>query len=80
MRGLSIGNEVEVLPTLITDDLSMSYGNGSTFNASVLDAHGNPLANQNVIFNVNGVFYNSVSDENGIASLNINLFRGKYIL
>ncbi len=39
-EGLSIGNKVEVLPTLITDDLSMSYKDGSTFNATVLDGQG----------------------------------------
>ncbi len=75
LEGLEISNNVKVLPTLITNDLTMGYRDGSTFNATFLDAHGNPLANQTLRFNVNGVFYNRVSDENGIASLNINLLR-----
>ena len=79
-EGLSIGNKVEVLPTLITNDLTMTYKDGSKFNATVLDSHGNPLANQTIRFNVNGIFYNRTTDSNGIASLNINLFRGKYII
>ena len=78
--GLSIGNNVEVLPTLETSDLSMTYGDGSKFQAKTLDGQGNPLANQNVTFNVNGVFYQRISGSDGIANLNINLNRGEYII
>ncbi len=79
-EGLSVGNNVSVKPTLITDDLSMSFQDGSKFSATVLDAQGNPLANQNVTFNVNGVFYNRVSGDDGVANLNINLNKGQYII
>ena len=58
----------------------MNYKDGSKFNATLLDSHGNPLANQTLRFNVNGVFYNKVTGDDGVASLNINLFRGKYII
>lgn len=75
-----IGNNVTVLPTLQTSDLKMKYLDGSAFNARVVDGQGNPLANQIVKFNVNGVFYNKVTNDEGIASLNIRLMKGEYII
>nr|WP_278513954.1 Ig-like domain repeat protein [Methanobrevibacter smithii] len=77
---LAMGNNVNVLPTLVTSDLSMKYLDGSSFTAQALDGQGNPLANQNVSFNVNGVFYHKVTDKDGIASLNIMLMTGQYII
>ena len=79
-EGLEVSNIVKVLPTLITGDLAMSYHDGSKFNAIVLDGHGNPLANQTVQFNVNGVIYSKTTGNDGIASLTINLNRGEYII
>lgn len=75
-----VGNNVTVLPTLQTSDLKMKYLDGSAFNARVVDGQGNPLANQIVTFNVNGVFYNKVTNNEGIASLNIRLMKGEYII
>ena len=75
-----IGNNVTVLSTLQTSDLKMKYLDGSAFNARVVDGQGNPLANQIVTFNINGVFYNRITDDEGIASLNIRLMKGEYII
>ena len=75
-----VGNNVTVLSTLQTSDLKMKYLDGSAFNARVVDGQGNPLANQIVTFNVNGVFYNKVTNDEGIASLNIRLMKGEYII
>lgn len=75
-----VGNNVTVLPTLQTSDLKMKYLDGSAFNARVVDGQGNPLSNQIVTFNVNGVFYNKVTNDEGIASLNIRLMKGEYII
>ena len=55
-EGLAVGNNIVVLPTLVTRDLNMTYGDGSNFTAQTLDGQGKPLANQNVTFNINGVF------------------------
>ena len=79
-NGLAVGNNIVVLPTLVTRDLNMTYGDGSNFTAQTLDGQGKPLANQNVTFNINGVFYNKVTDDNGVASLTIRLMSGKYII
>ena len=78
--GLAIGNNINVLPTLVTNDLSMKYLDGSKFTAQTLDGRGNPLANQNVSFNINGVLYHRVTDKDGMASLNIRLMSGDYII
>ncbi len=79
-EGLDIGNNIVVLPTLVTHDINMTYMDGSKFTAQTLDGQGNPLANQNVSFNVNGVFYHKVTGDDGVASLTINLMSGKYII
>ena len=79
-EGYDVGNNVFVKTVLITDDLSMKFQEGCKFNATVLDGQGNPLANQTVVFNINGVFYNRTTEDNGVASLNINLLKGKYII
>ena len=78
--GLDIGNRVSVLPTLVTNDLNMKHLDGSNFTALTLDGQGKPLANQNVSFNVNGVFYHKVTNKEGIASLGIRLMSGEYII
>jgi len=79
-EGLVVGNNIVVLPTLVTRDLNMTYGDGSNFTAQTLDGQGKPLANQNVTFNINGVFYNKITDDNGVASLTMRLMSGKYII
>jgi parallel beta-helix repeat protein len=78
--GLAVGNNVNVLPTLVTSDLTMKYDDGSKFTAQTLDGQGNPMAHQNVTFNVNGVFYPKTTGDDGVASLNIHLMSGEYII
>ena len=80
LTGLMMSYNITVLPTLNATDLEMTYKDGSTFNVTVLDGQGKPLANAKVTFNINGVFYNKISDSNGIARLNINLMPGEYII
>ena len=77
---LDIGNNVVVLPTLVTSDLNMIYRDGSKFTAQTLDGQGKPLVNQNVTFNVNGRLYFKTTGDDGVASLTINLMSGKYII
>lgn len=77
--GLDIGFNITVLPTIIAENLT-TYLNASQFNASFVKGNGNPLSNTNVTFNINGVFYICQSDDNGLATLNINLMPGKYII
>ena len=79
-NGLMASNTIKVLPILKANDLNMSYRDGSKFEATLLDGQGKAYANQNITFNINGVFYTRTTDANGIARLNINLMAGKYII
>ena len=75
-----VSNNITVLPVLSAGDLEMSYHDGSKFKAKLVDGKGNPLSGENVTFNVNGVFYSRISGSDGMASLNINLMCGEYII
>ena len=79
-KGLMVSNTINVLPVMEAKDLVMSYNDGSKFEAKLFDGQGNPYPNQNVTFNINGVFYNRTTDDSGIAPLNINLMAGEYII
>ena len=71
---------VTVLSTINSNDLTKVFCNDSQFFARFTDSNGNPLANTAVQFNINGVFYSRMTDENGWAKLNINLHQGEYII
>ena len=75
-----VSNDITVLPILTASDLTKKYGTTDQFKANLVDAQGNPYANQNVTFNINGVFYQRTTDTNGTAALNINLMPGVYII
>ena len=73
-------NNITVLSKLVSKDLTKEFNKSATYNVTVLDDNGNPVANQTVSLNVNGVIYERVTDENGVARLNINLLPGNYII
>ena len=73
-------NNITVLSKLYANDLEMYQRDGSQFLVKLLDDNGNRLSGKNVTFNINGVFYNRLTDSNGIARLNINLDSGNYII
>ena len=73
-------NNIEVLSTILANDVVKFFRNGTQYCAKFLDGCGSPLVNASVVFNINGVFYKKQTDDNGMARLNINLFPGEYIL
>ena len=79
-NGCNVANNITVLPVLSAQDVTMTYKDGTQFKANLLDGQGKPLADTNVTFNINGVFYNRATDANGVAALNINLMPGEYII
>ena len=79
-KSCKVSNNIIVKPVLFASDLNMSYNDGSKFTASLLDGQGRSYANQNIKFNINGVFYDKTTDINGEAKLNINLLPGQYII
>ena len=79
-NGTTVENTVTVLPTLIAEDLVKYCGNASQFFISLINGEGNAVTGKNITLNINGVFYNRLTNENGTAKLNINLEPGEYIL
>ena len=73
-------NNIEVLSTILANDVVKFFRNGTQYCAKFLDGCGSPLVNASVTFNINGVLYKKQTDYEGVARLNINLFPGKYIL
>lgn len=73
-------NNIEVLSTILANDVVKFFRNGTQYCAKFLDGCGSPLVNASVTFNINGIFYKKQTDDNGMARLNINLFPGEYIL
>ena len=71
---------VNVLPTISGNDLVKYYKNDSQYFATFLGSDGEVLDNEEVTFNINGVFYTRHTNQNGVAKLNINLNSGNYIL
>ena len=78
-NNFSAENTITVLPTLIADNLVKYYRNASQFFISLIDGAGKSIAGRNITMNINGVFYNRTTNENGTAKLNINLEPGEYI-
>lgn len=66
--------------TIISEDISLFYKNGTKFSAIFLDENGKALANQNITFVINGVAYNKTTDKNGTADIGINLAPGSYVI
>lgn len=81
VNGDQCSNKVKVLTVLVDGhDVTKYYRNASVYSIKVLDGMGNPLANADVSFNINGVFYTRQTNESGYANLNLRLPPGNYII
>ncbi|WP_407378526.1 transglutaminase domain-containing protein [Methanobrevibacter sp.] len=76
----STTNLVKVLSTISGEDVEKYYRNDTQYYVTLVDGQGNLLNNTTVVFNINGVFYERKTNENGTAKLNINLSPGDYII
>ncbi|MFR7755846.1 MAG: Ig-like domain repeat protein [Methanobrevibacter smithii] len=76
----AVNASVLVKNTILGNDTTLYFRNGTQYVAKFLDGNGKALANTDVKFNINGVFYTRVTDENGIARLNIRLDPASYII
>ena len=77
---ITINSSVTINSTVSGSDLTKVYRNDTQYSAVFYDNEGNPLKNTMVSFNVNGIVYNKSTDSNGVATLNINLPVGEYII
>ena len=80
LTGLQMSYNITVLPVLNATDITMKYLDGTKFKVNLVDSQGNPYKNQFVRFNINGKFYDRLTDSNGQAALNIRLPPGEYII
>ena len=82
VNGEMTSNNVTVLSQITeNNDLVKHFKNNSQYRVKVLDSKGNAVgANETVVFNINGVMYERLTDEEGYAKLNINLAPGKYVI
>lgn len=64
--------------SLLSENLVMSYRDGSSWDVTLVDDYGNVVSDVNVALGVNGRTYNVKSDANGVARLTINLAPGTY--
>lgn len=71
---------VKILHTVFGNDLVKYYRNATQYTARFVDTSGNPLANTAITFNINGVFYNRNTNNDGVAKLNINLNPNNYTI
>ena len=79
--GEEISNTVKILPNIVENkDLVKYYRNGSQFTFKLLDDKGNPASGQKASININGVFYTRTTNDKCIATFQINLEPGTYIL
>ena len=77
----SVKSYITVLSTLTGNDITKYYRNATQYSVQVFDTTGKVVGKGEVVtFNVNGRFYNRTTDENGIATLNINLPQGEYVI
>lgn len=79
-NGEETSNNITVLKTINGTNVKLYYRNGTKYLVSAYDYQGNPLVNASIKLNINGVYYNRKTNENGTASLNINLDPGKFII
>lgn len=63
---------------IIANDLIKRFSESKPLTIRLFDAYNNPMAMETVTFNINGVNYERSTDDNGYASLNINLPVGSY--
>lgn len=74
----SVTKIITIKSILETKDMNMNQDEGSKFNVKVLNCYGKASPNKKVTLKVNGKTYTQTSNQNGIASLPIDLEAGKY--
>ena len=70
--------KVTVNPIIETCDLNMREKDGSKFQAVLSDINHQKIVNAKIIFIVNSISYERITDKNGLAVLPINLAKGDY--
>ena len=77
----SVDSTVKIKNTVEGSNVTKIFRNGTQYHAKFMDSTGKALSNNTeVYFNINGVIYTRYTNASGVASLNINLNPGVYII
>ena len=77
----TVKSSITVLSTVKGGNLTKYYKNATQYSVQVFDTAGKAVgAGEGVTFDINGVSYCRTTDENGIATLNINLPPSDYVI
>ena len=75
-----VKDEEKLSSKIISANKKVYYSNMSTYSIRLLGNNSKPISNQMIFINVLGEVYNSTTDENGYARLNIFLEPGTYVI
>ncbi len=81
-NGDKVSNMIIVKSIIIGNDIHQNKAKVTNFSVKIVNsATGEALANEEVLFKLNGIFYSALSDKNGIATISFtNLDIGKYAI
>ena len=79
-KSSSIIHIINSTSILTGKDLNAIYNETAKFNVTLTDLNGKPLVNKTITFSINGMTYERMTDSKGVASLNINLNPGNYVI
>ena len=79
-NNISVKCNITIKSTVIGHDIVKMFRNATQYSALFLDGNGKALVNATVKFNINGVFYTKSTNDEGIATLNIQLLPKEYII
>jgi hypothetical protein len=82
VTGEKLANNITVLSRISENqNITKYYKNATQYTVKIIGDDGKAVGKGEVVtFNINGIFYNRTTDENGIATLNINLPPSEYVV